>query len=105
MRHGGGMRTIILAAALCTASAVGYAQDWRPITRTCEAYAEKQNAPCADCATWQWLAECTAQNWFGASAIPAARQCIAEVAAARGPHAPAALGDPVKDTMDCLGAR
>lgn len=94
----------LLAATLCLVllSYAAHAQEWRPITRQCAVYAERQHPGCADCAPWQWLAACTAKNYYPHPVPPQQlAQCIGAVAAQRG-HACAACGDPVRDVMDCL---
>lgn len=78
------------------------AQEWRQITYACENYAEQRHPMCADCAPWQWLAACTAQNYYRQVPQQLLTGCISRVAAARGPHALPAAGDPVRDVMNCL---
>lgn len=78
------------------------AQEWRQITYACESYAEQRHPMCADCAPWQWLAACTAQNYYRQVPQQLLTGCIGRVAAARGPHALPAAGDPVRDVMNCL---
>lgn len=95
--------TLLMAVAALPA----HASDWRAVAHRCDQYAESTFCQGkAGCPNWQWLATCTVQNMGEVTSQTQARfeQCVAAIEQARGQqHACALCGDPVSDTLRCMG--
>ena len=102
------MRTIILAAALCVASAVAYAQSWRPVERECADAINRQAGGCptsCDNRLWPLYTRCIVKKVYG-DQIPAARleACMQSIWDRRWAEKTcAACGDPIGEAIRCAG--
>ena len=100
------MRAAILAAALCVASTVAYAQAWRPIELQCADTIQRQ-LHCASCGgSWPLYTLCTVQRVYG-DQIPPARlkACMQKIWDRRWEEKTCALcgPDPVAELIRCAG--
>lgn len=97
--------TIAIAAQPVATSA----PPWDEVRHQCAEWAEEHSCQNqADCPSWEWVASCTAQNYYQDKKVtftPAQfSACVSRIEADRlRQHAAAAFGDPVAETMGCIG--
>ena len=93
-------------AGMAGAVAAYGAEPWRTITQECDRQAESSFCVGkAGCPNWQWLAKCTAHNYYNITPQAESRLnwCIQTIDADRTRNnTPAMTGNPVAEAMACL---